>query len=223
MLTITRQEDGDWIPCPPGVTNARCYRVIDMGLQPTSFGDKHRVMISWITQHMNPDLNLPHSVHATYTLSGSTRSNLVKMLTAWRGQELPEQFDLAQIVGAPAMLNVVHEPRQEGGVYANIAAVMPGQNAVCPQIPPNVVSYALSFPDQATFDRVANEIGDTFRMKIRDGWARLQQAQSASVTAQVAAVPNSSPLQPGGIASAPVQHPTATAASAALHDDEIPF
>jgi hypothetical protein len=67
------------------------------------------------------------SIGATYTLSLSEKSNLRPILQAWRGRAFTpdelKKFDVTTVLGAPCMITVTHEPKKDGGVYANVASV----------------------------------------------------------------------------------------------------
>lgn len=124
--------EGDFTPPPPGNHPARCYRVIDLGTQQGSYMGKpkiqHKIMIGW---ELFCDEKLPDgrnfSINNRYTLSGSERAALRQHLEAWRGRAFSEgdwnSFHIESIIGVPCLLQVKHDPKDGGGVYANIASV----------------------------------------------------------------------------------------------------
>jgi hypothetical protein len=136
MATYASDSGGgkDFDPVPEGSHLAVCDMFVDLGLQDGHFGAKHKIYLRW----QIPALRLsyekdgekiegPMSIGATYTLSLSEKSNLRPILQAWRGKAFtPEElkkFDVTTVVGAPCMITVTHEPKKDGGVYANVASV----------------------------------------------------------------------------------------------------
>lgn len=121
----------DFIPAPAGVHAAVCCDVVDLGVLEVTFGGKtkkqHKVRIVWQIEEVMED-NKPYLVGKRYTLSLHEKAALRKDLESWRGrpftQEELQGFDLEALIAAPALLNVVHNPGREGGVFANIASIM---------------------------------------------------------------------------------------------------
>jgi hypothetical protein len=136
MATYASDTGGgkDFDPVPEGSHLAVCDMFVDLGMQDGHFGAKHKIYLRW----QIPALRLsyekdgekiegPMSIGATYTLSLSEKSNLRPILQAWRGRAFtPEElknFDVTTVLGAPCMITVTHEPKKDGGVYANVASV----------------------------------------------------------------------------------------------------
>ncbi len=138
---------GNFDPVPEGPHPAVCDMFVDLGLQESSgkFGSKvqHKIYLRW----QIPSLRLsyekdgvtidgPMTIGAKYTLSLHEKANLRHILKTWRGRDFtPEElkrFDVTTILGAPCIVSVSHAPKDGGGVYANIDAVMklmPGMEA----------------------------------------------------------------------------------------------
>jgi len=93
------------------------------------------------------------------TLSLNEKSNLRQMLNSWRGKALTEDeakaFDLAKLIGAPCMVNLIHQPSKANPekVYERIAAIMPMMKGmVCPpQHNPSMEFSVLEF-DRPKFE-----------------------------------------------------------------------
>lgn len=124
--------DGDFAPAPIGNHPARCYRVIDLGTQQGAYMGKpkiqHKVMISWelfSDEKMQDGRN--YMVSNSYTLSGSEKSRLRQHLESWRGRGFTEAdwntFHIEKLIGVPCLLQIVHDPKDGGGVYANISSI----------------------------------------------------------------------------------------------------
>lgn len=66
-------------------------------------------------------------ISETYTASLGEKANLRKVLESWRGRPFTQEelrgFDLQNVLGAPCMLNVIHEENSKGNTFAKIASV----------------------------------------------------------------------------------------------------
>lgn len=130
---------GNFDPVPEGPHPAVCDMFVDLGLQETTgkFSGKiqHKIYLRW----QIPSLRLsyekdgvqmegPMTIGAKFTLSLHEKAALRKILKSWRGRDFtPEElkkFDVTTILGAPCLISVSHAPKDGGGVYANIDAVM---------------------------------------------------------------------------------------------------
>jgi hypothetical protein len=95
----------------------------------------------------------PCAISKEMTFSLNEKSNLRAMLNAWRGKALTEEeakaFDLAKLIGAPCMINLIHQPSKSNPekVYERIAAVMPMMKGMTcpPQHNPSMEFSVLEF------------------------------------------------------------------------------
>lgn len=75
----------------------------------------------------------PRIISRRYNLTLHENSALFADLCSWRGKKFTAEelkgFDLRNILGAPAMLNVTHETR-DGKEYANIANISPCHKSI---------------------------------------------------------------------------------------------
>lgn len=126
------KEGSNFTPLPPGTHQARCFGVVDIGTQHSEmFADAWKVMIMWETPHeritMDKEGERPMTISKEYTLSLSKKSNLRKHLETWRGKpfakEELEGFEVANVIGAPCLLSVIHKQSGSGNTYAAIEAV----------------------------------------------------------------------------------------------------
>lgn len=138
MSLIAKDKGGqDFAPIPAGMHHAICYGVCDLGTQPAfgNFPAKRKVVFIWelpdergIFQREGRDVSLPRAISARFTLSLSKKSNLRPMLEGWRGRAFTEAeldgFDVMNVCGANALLNVIHE-QKNGKTYANVKTVTP--------------------------------------------------------------------------------------------------
>lgn len=121
-------------PVDEGSYAAVCVNLVDIGLQKTNFEGREKevnqCIVVWElageTITIGED-TLPRTVSKTYTMSLHERSGLRKDLKSWRGREFTDDelkaFDLRNILGAPCMIQIVHN-KSERGTFANIASIM---------------------------------------------------------------------------------------------------
>ena len=114
-------------PCPEGLVQAVCVDVVDLGLLPTPWGDKPMVRVVWLTDQVNPEDGKPFRVMKRYNASLHDKANLCLDLQCWRGRKFtPEEkqaFDLEKLLGANCQLQVVHNLKEDGEVFANVQAI----------------------------------------------------------------------------------------------------
>lgn len=129
-LKVADNGGGDFERAPEGNHIGICYQIIDLGMQKSVWNDKeswkHKVRIAWELPTELMEDGRPFSVSKNYTASLSEKSNLRKNLESWRGRKFtPEElegFDLANIIGKPCMVQVVHN-ESNGKIYANVETV----------------------------------------------------------------------------------------------------
>ena len=125
-------------PLEAALYPARCYGMVVTG---TTFSEmfqnnQTKVVILWelptemidIQDDDGKTRTLPRGISATYTLSLNEKANLRKTLEGWRGKPFtPEElkgFNIASVVGAPCMLNIiVAQSKTDGHSFNRIAGV----------------------------------------------------------------------------------------------------
>lgn len=151
MGTKVKGGGGEYKTHEAGVFAAICIDVIDMGLKATKFGTKDHIrLVFCTTEPVEVDgkerLSL---IVITMTKTIGKDSNLRKFLESWRGkaftaEELDQGFDVDDLLGVPAMLNIVHRPSADGSkTYANVASAS--------RVPKGM---PLPDPDEAQYMRV---------------------------------------------------------------------
>lgn len=114
--------------CPTGVQRAICSFVVDIGLQETTFGTKHQVVIVWELESKKQD-GSPFTMSRYYNLSLNEKATLRHDLESWRGRAFTEEevkgFDLEKLKEAPALMNIIESKKQDGNVTRKIGAIMP--------------------------------------------------------------------------------------------------
>jgi hypothetical protein len=181
MSFIVEDKGGNFERCPAGAHLSRCYRIVDLGTQKSEYMGEtkylHKIMIGWEIHGMNDDGSKitmndgrPFAIFKNYTHSWSDKANLRIDLQSWRGKPFNEQelqrFDLANVLGAWCMLNVIERQGQKGNTYSNVAGITPvpamiKQNGFPAAVNKNEI-FNLSQPDMEAF----NGFSDNLKKKI---------------------------------------------------------
>jgi hypothetical protein len=193
---------GDFTPVPQGMHLARCYRVIDLGTQESTYLGtvKHlpKVMLQFEVHGEDDDgkpivtsKGEPMSISKNFTLSLGEMATLRKDLQTWRGREFtPEElrgFELKNVLGAWAMISVIKAMGNNGKEYTNIAAIMSVPLAIkkggIPEGHNDLKLFSIDEPDMALFDSFSNGL----REKIQKSpeW-QARGSSSAPTTAKTA-------------------------------------
>lgn len=122
-----------------GVYVGVCSRIIDLGTQTDTFGQRQKVRIVWDLigeTYQYKEETLQRRISRTFTNSLDEKSNLCKALTAWRGKIFSDEdlkgFDLSKILGAGVQLQILTKTSKSGDQYSSIESYMPlpkGQKA----------------------------------------------------------------------------------------------
>lgn len=117
-----------------GVQEARCFSVVDLGTQETEYEGvvKYQRKLKFffelpefqITYEKDGvEVTAPQVINIEFTNSGSPKGKLKPAMEAWVGKPI-EQIDfIADCVGRPASLSIVHKVSKKGSTYANIASI----------------------------------------------------------------------------------------------------
>ena len=128
MPIIIKGQDGDFQPAPPGLHQAVCVDVVDMGVQDTAYGPKRQLKIVWQLKSKN-DKGERFQVRGTYTQSLHEKARLRHDLETWRGRPFrPEEikaFDVEKLIGVNCQIQVAQRVSKAGRTYANAQAVVP--------------------------------------------------------------------------------------------------
>lgn len=110
---------------PQGLHNAVCVDVVDLGIVDTPFGPADQIKIVWQLEEETKK-GYRFLLSKRYNPSKSPKSNLRKMLEAWRlkpfTKEEMNDFDIEKLIGANCQLTVGHKITDDA-TYANVLAV----------------------------------------------------------------------------------------------------
>jgi hypothetical protein len=127
MAFIIKDTGTDFEPAPEGLQHCVCVDVADLGMKDTQWGAKHKLRLVWELDQKMKD-GRPYIVSAQFTVSLHPKSGLRKTLESWRGKKFTEQelagFDLENLLGANAQVQVIHNTAEDGRVWANVATIV---------------------------------------------------------------------------------------------------
>jgi hypothetical protein len=119
-MSLTVKDNGsDFLPPPEGLHVARCYALIDLGIQVNgTYGNSSpKVLIAWELMDVLMEDGKPYIQMQRYTTSLSEKSNLRALLEAWRGRSfVPDElkgFKLKNILGATCYITTKHKINQQ--------------------------------------------------------------------------------------------------------------
>ncbi len=121
---------------PPGMTQAVCLGVEDIGLQASNFQGvekvQRKIVFFWETSEKDSE-GKPFILAKKYTASMFDKANLRKDLESWAGKKFTEEqakkVDVEVFKGRNCLLNIVHSDDEK---YANIAGITPIMSGMAP-------------------------------------------------------------------------------------------
>ena len=153
---IIKEEGSTFQNAPTGNHVARCYSIVDMGVQVGSYqgvpNRAHKVQISWElpTEKMND--GRVFSVQRIFTASLHEKAGLRAVLESWRGKPFSAEelhgFNISKLLGAPCMVNVTLNDNGK----TKVSAISPVPKGL--EVPPQVnksVHFDLSHYDEDVF------------------------------------------------------------------------
>jgi hypothetical protein len=127
-MAILLPDEQTYELAPAGSHIATCFRVVDMGTQPSMYGPKWQILLSWELSDEQTSKGEPFSISRRYTLSSNRKSALRGDIEGWLGRALTAddfgKFDLASLLGTTCLVGIKHEKRDDGRTFANIVSVM---------------------------------------------------------------------------------------------------
>lgn len=164
-------------PVPSGMHLARCYRIVDMGTQITTWKgqtkQQPKVMLQFEVHSEDADGNLivtdkgePMSISKNFTASLGENAILRQELENWRSRAFTADelkgFQLKNVLGVWAMLSVVKEQGNDGNEYTNISSINPVSSQIkkagLPEGHNELKIFDLENPDMALFETFGNKI-----------------------------------------------------------------
>lgn len=114
--------------CPAGSYSAVCVDVVDLGIVETTYQGQirktHKCRVMFEVAEQRAD-GSPFYIGERFTASLGEKAALRKFLEGWRGKAFTADelkgFDLEQLIGAPAIISVVHNQNGDR-TFDNIAS-----------------------------------------------------------------------------------------------------
>jgi hypothetical protein len=169
-LIATAGSESTFRPVPEGTHLARCYRIVDLGTQESTYlgqvKNQRKVMIQFEVHGDDENgfalitrAGEPMSISKNYTLSIGEKSRLRQDLASWRGKAFtPEElkgFELKNLLGVWGMISVIKTLGSDGKEYSNINAITPVPAVVkksgMPQYFNDPKIFSIDSPDMELF------------------------------------------------------------------------
>ena len=173
---------GSFTPVPAGMHLARCFRIVDLGTQKTSYMGKDKLNRKILIQFEihsedadgNPlltDKGEPLSISKRYTLSLNEKATLSVDLESWRGSAFTQAerngFNLEKLLGVWAMLNVTKSVGNDGKEYTNIETINPVPAQIkkvgLPEAHNDTMIYSIENSPQQAFDKLSEGVKKTIQ------------------------------------------------------------
>lgn len=181
-IIVSANSESRFKPVPPGSHLARCYRIIDLGTQKTTWNGQTKMSKKVMFQFEihseddegNPlvtDKGEPMSISKNYTLSLRDSALLRNDLEAWRGRAFTEEerqgFNLKNVLNAWCLLTVTKDVGRDGKTYTNIQGISPVPKAMKANTPPPFNEASIFSLDDPNMD-VFNTLSERIRQKIME-------------------------------------------------------
>jgi len=169
-------------PIEAGAYAAVCDMLVDLGVQPSpggQFAPKRTLLLRFQIPSERVEItkdgetkSLPAVISRTVGLSLNEKATLRQLLQSWRGRAFtPEElkkFDLVNVLGKPAFINITHAVKGEK-TYANLTSIMPLPKGMpAPTLEGESLWYSVESPNAAVFDKLPAWIQDKIAGRIID-------------------------------------------------------
>lgn len=137
LMQASSNEGGDFELPPAGLHPAVLIGLLDLGTHTREFGgeksDVHKLFLVWELTAENDSKGQPFVIGQDFTHSLNKKAKLRGIVEGFLGRTLNDQepFDLALMIGKPAVVNVMEGTSGSGKKYVEVVSVakpMKGQN-----------------------------------------------------------------------------------------------
>lgn len=149
MSIIVKETGGDFQRPEPGMYQAVCSNVYDLGMQPGYQGViTHKLVVLWELEETiktGEYAGKRFTIAKFYTASLNEKATLRADLVSWRGRDFTAEelkaFDVEKVIGANCYLNIIEKAKTDGKTTIAIAAIAPfrrkenGPEAMTPELP----------------------------------------------------------------------------------------
>lgn len=131
-MKLTASEGKDFEVTPAGTMAARCIRVVDLGTQETEWEGvvklKRQLCISWELAEFMED-GKPFCIQKIFTATIGDKSNLGKLLIAWRGKDFTATeragFEIENILNVVGLMSVENYTSKKGDIKERVGGIIP--------------------------------------------------------------------------------------------------
>lgn len=234
---------GDFAPCPSGAYAACLVRLIDKGSRQETYQGgpptwKRKLMLGFeiCDDETRMESGKPYMCYREFTFSMHEKSALRSFIAGWRGQAFSDadarEFDFSKLLGAYALVNVIHKTRQDGSIRAELQSISKLPKGMTPA---ELVSEPLAFdcdnPDLADLAKLGKRTQEAIESSPEFKAAMAETAPApVQQPAPVSRAAATNPAQAlygkrqQAPAPTPVAEPEMVGAGAdADFDDDIPF
>jgi hypothetical protein len=151
---------------PVGLSRCAIKSIIDFGTQPSEWGDKHQLEITFeFPDHLGTfdEEEKPLFISKRFTLSLHPKSTLAKSVVSMFGKPLPKDFNIYSLIGKNISAMVIHTVK-DGVTYANIDNFAPLQAGLPHIEQEGQISFLLGMADQ---DQILNTLPEWKQQRIR--------------------------------------------------------
>ena len=129
MPLVIKENEAHFEVAPPGLHQAVCVDVIDLGMVDGKFGPKRKLKLVFQLKSKNK-VGERFQARASYTQSLFEGSNLRRDLESWRGRAFTDEerkaFDVERLIGKNCQLSLKHGiSRSTGRTYGQITVILP--------------------------------------------------------------------------------------------------
>jgi len=182
MIIAKSENNSEFKPVPAGMHLARCYRIIDLGTQKSTWQGaesyKRKIMMQFeihgedeAGKPIVTGKGEPMSISKNYTLSLHENARLSIDLESWRGAAFTADerrgFDLERILGAWAMVSIATAQGSDGKDYTNIVNInsVPAaiKKAGLPDGFNDAKMFSIDKPDMALFESFGDKLKDKIK------------------------------------------------------------
>lgn len=171
-FTATKPES-TFEKAPAGVHIARCFKLVDMGLQKKTYqgeskGEQQKIMVSWELLGDERTADGEPFVHSEfYWMTLGEKAKLRRDIEAWRGKTLNDEeaqaFDLSRLLGAYCQLNLV-EQKEGDKTYINLASIVPLPKAMPkPEGVNEIVTFDMDAPNMEIFETFSDKMKEMLK------------------------------------------------------------
>jgi len=153
MSLMLKNNDSTFNLPPKEKHIARCFRVIDLGIQENkTYGtNSPKVLIAWELSHALMPNGKPFTITQCYTASLNEKSKLRSLLEAWRGKNFDSEelhgFQLENMLTEPCYLVIDHIVKEFGKKhFAKVMDISPLPLSVpYPELKNTPISFDLDY------------------------------------------------------------------------------